>query len=549
MEKVLVLIGLLLNQSVTFYIFPVGVTLNSMKEPMCTHLSKRGSTYYFRRKSPVDLTHIFGKEVMISLGTKDKKEAEILVRKMGSRYDEKFSEARAEALGVAKSAPLSLPPQLVKLKPPRFDADLEIKDAHIYAARFLNLLKSRRERAFTEGRFKDFQDDLTRVHGDAEEYLRTGLHPFEDNPEPVWKLAAQLQAIKAIRDNVELPYQEVTHVAKSSAISISTASSLSLHEIVSKWAAERKPQPRTITKMNRVIDRFIEMTGVHEISSVTKINCIDFKDGLLAAGSTPANVNQYLTELNTLLNFASIQALIDSSPATGLKVKTNVSAKTKRLPFDLPALKLIFNSPVYTSSQRPIGGKGEASYWLPILALFTGARLNELCQSLTDDVYIAYYHDDDNNIIAVWVLEVTNEGEDQKLKNDGSRRVIPIHAELIKLGFITYVQSLKKGLVFPELTSAGAYDSLSANWSKWFGRYLRNTILVSDKRMVFHSFRHCFKDYARAASIPADVHNALTGHSSGSAADNYGSDKYPLRPLAEAMAKYRVMGLVVPPRV
>lgn len=517
-----------------------------MKELMCTHLSKRVNTYYFRRKIPLDLTHIFGKEVMISLGTKNRKEAEILVRKMGSAYDEKFSEARAEALGVAKDTAPSLPPQPTQIKRPRFDDGLEIKDSHIYAARFLKLLKVRREKAFTEGRLKDFQDYLAGVYGDAEEYLRTGLHPFEDTPEPVWKLAAKLQAIKAIRDNVELPYQEVTDAVMLSVSPISIASSPSLHKVVSMWAAERKPQPRTITKMNRVIDRFIEMVGVHEVSSVTKRNCIDFKDGLLAAGSTPANVNQYLTELNTLLNFASSQALINSSPATGLKVKTHESAKTKRLPFDLPALKLIFNSPVYASSQRPLGGKGEASYWLPILALFTGARLNELCQSLTDDVYIANYYDDDDNIIDVWVLEVTNEGEDQKLKNDGSRRRIPIHSELINLGFIRYVQSLKKGLVFPELTSAGAYDSVSSNWSKWFGRYLRSTILISDKRMVFHSFRHCFKDYARAASIPADVHNALTGHSSGNAADNYGSEKYPLRPLAEAMAKYKVTGLVIP---
>ncbi|MDP3006625.1 site-specific integrase [Methylotenera sp.] len=167
-------------------------------------------------------------------------------------------------------------------------------------------------------------------------------------------------------------------------------------------------------------------------------------------------------------------------------------------------------------------------------------------QLRTDDIYQDSYLDDDNEKIEVWTLIVTNEGEDQELKNDGSRRVIPLHSELIRLGFIKYVNGLKKGLVFPDLTKAGAYDSLSTNWSKWFGRYLRTVVLIKDERMVFHSFRHCFKDYARAASIPSEIHNALTGHSSGNVADNYGSVKYPLRPLAEAMNKFKVTGLTLP---
>jgi len=517
-----------------------------MKELMCTHLSKRGNTYYFRRKTPTDLTLIFGKEVIFSLGTKNRKEAEVLVRKMGTAYDEKFSKARAEALGVVNDAAPSPPPQSTQIKRPRFDEGLEIKDSHIYAARFLNLLKVRREKAFTEGRLKDFQEYLAGVYGDAEEYLRTGLHPFEDNPEPVWKLAAKLQAIKAIRDNVELPYQEVEIAAKTPILSKDTPSSPLLNELVSKWATERKPRPQSIVKLRRVISRFDELVGVMKIADISKRDVVTFKDGLIAEGSSPANVNQYLTELNTILNFAFHQAIIDSNPASGIRVKVHESAKAKRQPFDLPALTKIFSTTIYTSSARPSGGKGEAAYWLPVLALYTGARLDELCQLNTKDIYMDSYQDGEDNKIDVWVLYVTDEGLGQKLKNSGSRRRIPLHKELISLGFIKYVQGLDGGRVFPELTPASAYESLSANWSKWFGRHLRKTALVSDTRMVFHSFRHCFKDYARAASVSSEVHNALTGHSSGSVADNYGADKYPLRPLAEAMDKYKVTGLAIP---
>jgi integrase len=64
--------------------------------------------------------------------------------------------------------------------------------------------------------------------------------------------------------------------------------------------------------------------------------------------------------------------------------------------------------------------------------------------------------------------------------------------------------------------------------------------------MTFHSFRHSFKHHARQALIPADVHNALTGHETRSAADAYGGLSYPLAPLVEGIKRYRVPGFTLP---
>jgi integrase len=513
-----------------------------MKEIMCTHLTKRGSTYYYRRKTPVDLIHIYGKEVMKSLGTKDHKLAETLVRKMGTHYDNLFA---SDSLNL--SPPTVTPAaKTTLLTRPTWDDELDIDDEETYAFMYLKRLKASREAALANNTWNVFNAALNNLIGDAEEYIRTGRHPFEDNPKPMWKLEAQIKAVNALRGMKDLPFKEPAFKVSNQTSTKVTCTKHLLKTLVTKWATERTPRPRTVVKMNRVIDRFTEITNVEDVTLISKKNCVDFKDGLLSQDMSPANVNQYLTELNTILNFASSQAIINSNPATGLKVIVKESAKTKRLPFDLPSLNLIFSSPIYSSSSRPVGGKGEAAYWLPLLALFTGARLHELCQLRTEDIHKDSYLDDNNNKIEVWTLIVTNEGEDQELKNDGSRRVIPLHAELIRLGFIKYVNGLNKGLVFPNLIKAGAYDSLSSNWSKWFGRYLRTVVLVKDERMVFHSFRHCFKDYARAASIPSEIHNALTGHSSGNVADNYGSVKYPLRPLAEAMNKFKVTGLTLP---
>ncbi len=84
------------------------------------------------------------------------------------------------------------------------------------------------------------------------------------------------------------------------------------------------------------------------------------------------------------------------------------------------------------------------------------------------------------------------------------------------------------------------------NWSKWFSRYLRKACGVADDRVVFHSFRHSFKHYARACRLDKAVNDAITGHETGETGDDYGPE-YPLHPLVEGMARYRVPGFTLPP--
>lgn len=525
-----------------------------MKELMCTHLAKRGSTYYFRRKTPVELVHKFGKEIMKSLGTKDRKEAEILVRKMGSFYDELFAQALTNAPQRDEITAPSHTPDSQEIIRPRFDAGLTIDDAHVYAARFLRKLRASREKAHSNNTFRMHQAALNNLEADAKEFLRTGVHPFDEHPEPMWKHEAKLQAVKALRKNKDLRFMELephssTQSSKVGKTSSQSHSTPSLNEVLTKWAAERKPQPRTVAIAKRIVSRFEEIVSAIPIGAITKQNVVAFKDGLLADGSSPANVNQYLTILNTLLNFAVNEAAIEVNPAQGVSIREQKAAKAKRLPFDLTSLNRIFGSAIYQNSERPVGGKGEAAYWLPLIALYSGARLNEICQLNTRDISVASYQDSQDMAKEAWVFSLTDEGEGQSLKNAGSRRLVPVHQELIKLGFIEYVQALPQGRVFPQLTPAKAYGSVSANWSKWFNKYLREQMGVTDRRMVFHSFRHSFKDYARNAGIPTEVHHAITGHSSGNVGDNYGGETYPLRPLVEAMEAYRVTGLVLPSKV
>lgn len=68
---------------------------------MCTHLAKRGSRYYFRRRIPLALiAHFQRTEIVKALGTSNRSEAERLARLEGCRWDNEFARLQGEAIQV-----------------------------------------------------------------------------------------------------------------------------------------------------------------------------------------------------------------------------------------------------------------------------------------------------------------------------------------------------------------------------------------------------------------------------------------------------------------
>ena len=204
-----------------------------------------------------------------------------------------------------------------------------------------------------------------------------------------------------------------------------------------------------------------------------------------------------------------------------------------RLPYDTDDLRRIFQFPIFTNGERPLGGAGEAAKWLPLLGLFTGARLEEMGRCLVTDCK-------EEAGIPFLDLRVIEGGK--SLKRNSSRRMIPIHPELIRCGFLAYVEERRKAgdeRLFPKVRSERAEQT--AAWSQWWGRYARKHG-IKDKRKVFHSLRHTFKDACRAAGIEEALYDALQGHKGSSVGRSYGRG-YPLPVLAAAMERVKYEGL------
>jgi integrase len=304
-------------------------------------------------------------------------------------------------------------------------------------------------------------------------------------------------------------------------------------------------------EFSRGIDRFTELHGDMDVGQINRRHVREFRDaaqlvpkrrtGKLRKATLPelakwsrehpgtvciaaATINKWLTCLQGVLNWSRKNGVIPdevswADPVSGMRLKV---ARSQRRPWEPEELSVLFGSPIYLQGARPLGGKGEAAYWLPLLALYSGARLNELAPLCADDVKF----DPPSGVRFVTVIEDEEAG--RSVKTENSVRAVPVHPELVRLGFIEFVDHVRtsdgrSARLFPDL-KPGSKGGFGEAFSKWFGRHKR-ALGIDNPNSVFHSFRHGFKDALRAAGVNEDVNDALTGHSGGNTvARSYGWD-------------------------
>ncbi|WP_244285520.1 site-specific integrase [Caballeronia concitans] len=258
------------------------------------------------------------------------------------------------------------------------------------------------------------------------------------------------------------------------------------------------------------------------------------KRGLPPISAKTAEVQ--LGNFSSFFSWAVREHLIDKTPAAGLRPLQEKRSKDEgRQPFSDADLVKLFSDDLFREPYRRVAPGWLGRYWVPLLALYHGARLNELCQLEVADAGVA------DSIPFLHFREESAADEEKHLKTRNSERVIPIHPVLQQLGFVEYVEATRKAghaRLFPSLTKS-ATGYYSDNFSKWFGRFCEKCG-VTDSRLAFHSFRHGFRDAARAADIPREIAQALGGWSDGddSTSEDYGKG-YTLSRKADELAKIR----------
>lgn len=260
----------------------------------------------------------------------------------------------------------------------------------------------------------------------------------------------------------------------------------------------------------------------------------------------------YLGPIRTMFQWAENEDWISKNHFNGLKIRQSAQEKdadvqNKKRPFKLDALIALFDTEPWLPRNERFKKK-PSLFWGPLMALYHGFRVGEVSGLLLCDI-------DREEGVLVFILRqhFDEEGADRTLKTDNAYRVVPVHPELIKMGFEAFVQEQRKAghrQLFPE-----AYCDANGKWGRhltqWFSKHVRDTEKEVSK-CTFHSFRHTFTDALRGAELlGTPVGQAISGRSTDYRATNLNADtvadaygtRYKSSTLVPHVAKIRYEGL------
>jgi len=185
------------------------------------------------------------------------------------------------------------------------------------------------------------------------------------------------------------------------------------------------------------------------------------------------------------------------------KQKIERAVKNGWQAFSDDQIKLLFDP----ENIKNLCPKSLSTRWCLVMSLYTGARISELAQLALDD-----FSDKSG---AGWWLKIDSRESGQSVKTDSSRREIPVHPDLIKLGLIDRVKSLKKSgeiMLFPDLKpSQNGYGGAP---SKGITRYLGALKINArgDGKIGAHSFRNLIIQHFDACGVSDSASRIFTGH-------------------------------------
>lgn len=348
-----------------------------------------------------------------------------------------------------------------------------------------------------------------------------------------------------------LPILNVPDSATTGSVAADKAIGLTLTQMLTAFHKERNAGGRSLSPKtmdeHRVAVRMFEEAqgGTVPVKSITKQMVIAYKQTLLETptrytvrfpGLTlpqaikanakrspsyetldPQTINmKWLSHLSSILQWATNNGHIESNPAKGIRVDTGsaIHREPTRLPFTKAEMQLIFSHDMFADPKLYASRQ-----WAVLLALYTGARSSsEIARLKLVDIR-------EEQGVAVFDLTAAT-------KNRRSKRMVPIHNELIKFGLLDYVAKL----------SAAGETRLFPDWdpndkiNRWFLRTFLPSLQIEAKEKVFHSFRHNLKTELVRSGCSKEIHDLITGHEDQTVAAVYVHDA-PIKRMADALNK------------
>lgn len=322
--------------------------------------------------------------------------------------------------------------------------------------------------------------------------------------------------------------------------------------------------PKTESQMRQSIALFCEITGRARIEGVTQADVSRFFDTMRslptnyrkspkqkhlpiaffveAGKSLPADqvglargtVNRNLDNLSRVIKLARARGhdvAEDLDPGV-LRIKRKKRARSDRPPFTFEDLQRLFAHPIWSgckgTARRNLPGTAvikDGLYWVPLVLARTGARLEEIAGLRTLEAVTDHL---------IPHLQI-RPNENRRLKNDQSARDVPLHPDLLALGFLDHIKAMRRkgeANLFPDLTPNSQTVGASFGGKLDFPFRSATTKALDEDRFrdgkakTIHSFRHYVIGVLQTRKdIPHRVADDIVGHeSSGEGSKRYGDD-------------------------
>lgn len=273
--------------------------------------------------------------------------------------------------------------------------------------------------------------------------------------------------------------------------------------LVTKFLEEKSTRlaPKTLTGYKTDLAIFQNNTDDVPINKFRIADLNDFRDKLkvlpkhnnkTGATISATRANNIIGSLSAFMGWCKDLGYIDSNIALNKKIPVPKNEGNRDRFSDEQLLKIFSNDRFKNPDKKKM-----YHYWVPILAYYHGMRLNEICLLRKQDIY--QYGD-------VWSISINEDF--RALKTESSKRDIPIHDDVIHLGFLDYVENSKDGYIFKTHRTG---DNYADTIGKSFGRF--KSSLGFPKNVVFHSFRHVFADLCKQQRIELSLIKEFMGHS------------------------------------
>jgi len=499
--------------------------------PLRSHLLRRGRRYYFRRRVPSDLVKVLGrKEIIKSLRVSCPRQAARLALGMSLLFEEFFDGLR----------------NMESKK----DWDAEEQQRKKDFEELKRRMAERRQRGTAGSEEKliwtlDSSTDIPlpkRLGGDFDTpALEYRVDLFEVARE--WSKEAGEAKDQALEAGTALA-NVINGSHQASATTRDTSEDVpTISEFLHKFIAERQGQWDESAKRHNTnyIRLFQKIIDDKPLSDFTREDIVEYvrtlqlihknygkssKDTdldldsilLYSEGKQPFNITTlkkhvrcvkalFTTANRYLENQINIEKLFGA-----VQFRKDAPKPQQRKPWTIEDLNMLFATPIWTGTSAQKASlryrKGrkvfkDAYWWLPVVAIFTGMRLEEICQLQKGD-----WKTTKNGFAYLAVAE----GEGRRLKTDSSIRDVPVHPTLASLGFgELFTGSSPADRVFPELCPCGPQGKFGYQYSQDFTVYRRQTGLYEELK-DFHSFRHTFATHLRRSIKDVLMVGEIVGH-------------------------------------